>query len=128
MSKKIVCSIAPLKNNERRGTAQECLEKGMVKYWGLHVVPKKELDKFNNISRSKKSKKSKGKKEEELNIVFKRKMSLQGRIKKLAEKIKYEKSTKKVKEFKEEYIELVQRFKNMVKELAALKKEVENYD
>ena len=43
--KKAYCGIGPIPKNQKRGSMLECAEKKQVKYWGLHTVDKRTLQK-----------------------------------------------------------------------------------
>lgn len=46
--KKIVCSVQPLKKNERRGTMMECAKKRQIRYYGIKKVDNAIIDMLTN--------------------------------------------------------------------------------
>ena len=103
---KIVYSVRPLKNGERRATMKEAVDAGQVRFWGFHKV--------DNILLNKKY----GKQNEKLSIeqLRGRIFGLQGLIKKIKKEIdktendydveKLEKKIKKLDKDRKMYIEM----------------------
>ena len=117
MTDKIYCGVGPVPKNHKLGTMQECLDKNMVKYWGLKKVDPRILEASKHTKKPRKMHKI-----ENIRIA---QVSLRGKIRKQTTDLEKEKNTARKAEINKEITELRKKLNEVNEQAKMFEKEKE---